>query len=415
MFRKLKWRFVVLIMSMLILVFVGIFGAIYGLTANSMNKQSQFTLEKIMRAPPRPVPDSRDAFGSLIVETDSQGKILLLMSYLEVDEQAVAAAVEKILSKATTSSEAGTEAAAGTVAEANQDFGRVKIGETSYDYLVSEMPAGYKMVLLDRTPVHASLNDLLIVFIWVGVGSLLVLFGVSVFFASRAVKPIQAAFEKQQQFLADASHELRTPLTVIQTQLALLGTLGDPQEVRWIEGIKTETTNMAGLVTDMLDLAKLDHVAEPVRVEASLRALLEKCLLSYEAIFFERGIELSVSSDEEVKARMDPEGIRRVLVILLDNALKYTPSGGHVEIRLSREKHKAWLRVRNSGEGIPVDRLEAIFDRFVRLDASRTKATGGYGLGLAIARGISEQHGGRLTAASQPGEWTEMTLVLPGV
>jgi len=74
MFRKLKWRFVVLIMSMLILVFVGIFGAIYGLTANSMNKQSQFTLEKIMRAPPRPVPDSRDAFGSLIVETDSQGE-----------------------------------------------------------------------------------------------------------------------------------------------------------------------------------------------------------------------------------------------------------------------------------------------------------------------------------------------------
>jgi signal transduction histidine kinase len=415
MFRKLKWRFVVLIMSMLILVFVGIFGAIYGLTANSMNKQSQFTLEKIMRAPPRPVPDSRDAFGSLIVETDSQGKILLLMSYLEVDEQAVAAAVEKILSKATAGSEAGTEAAAGTVAEANQDFGRVKIGETSYDYLVSEMPAGYKMVLLDRTPVHASLNDLLMVFIWVGVGSLLVLFGVSVFFASRAVKPIQAAFEKQQQFLADASHELRTPLTVIQTQLALLGTLGDPQEARWIEGIKTETTNMAGLVTDMLDLAKLDHVAEPVRVEASLKALLEKCLLSYEAIFFERGIELSVSSDEEVMARMDPEGIRRVLVILLDNALKYTPSGGHVEIRLSREKHKAWLRVRNTGEGIPEDRLEAIFDRFVRLDASRTKATGGYGLGLAIARGISEQHGGRLTAASQPGEWTEMTLVLPGV
>jgi signal transduction histidine kinase len=415
MFRKLKWRFVVLIMSMLILVFVGIFGAIYGLTANSMNKQSQFTLEKIMRAPPRPVPDSRDAFGSLIVETDYQGKILLLMSYLEVDEQAVAAAVEKILSKATAGSEAGTEAAAGTVAEANQDFGRVKIGETSYDYLVSEMPAGYKMVLLDRTPVHASLNDLLMVFIWVGVGSLLVLFGVSVFFASRAVKPIQAAFEKQQQFLADASHELRTPLTVIQTQLALLGTLGDPQEARWIEGIKTETTNMAGLVTDMLDLAKLDHVAEPVRVEASLKALLEKCLLSYEAIFFERGIELSVSSDEEVMARMDPEGIRRVLVILLDNALKYTPSGGHVEIRLSREKHKAWLRVRNTGEGIPEDRLEAIFDRFVRLDASRTKATGGYGLGLAIARGIAEQHGGRLTASSHPGEWTEMTLVLPGV
>lgn len=413
MFRKLKWRFVVLIMSMLILVFVGIFGAIYGLTANSMNRQSQFALEKIMRAPPRPVPDSREAFGSLIVETDFQGEILLLMSYLEVDEQAVEAAVAKIVSKASAGTESGTGTGSG--GESNQEFGRVKIGETSYDYLVSEMPAGYKMVLLDRTPVHASLNDLLMVFIWVGVGSLLVLFGVSVFFANRAVKPIQTAFEKQRQFLADASHELRTPLTVIQTQLALLGSLGNPQEAKWIEGIKTETSNMAGLVTDMLDLAKLDHVAEPVRVEASLKALLEKCLLSYEAIFFEHGIELSVSSEEEVMARIDPEGIRRVLVILLDNALKYTPSGGRVEIRLNREKHRTWLRIRNTGEGIPEDRLEAIFDRFVRLDASRTKATGGYGLGLAIARGIAEQHGGRLSAASRPGEWTEMTLVLPGV
>jgi two-component system, OmpR family, sensor histidine kinase CiaH len=238
MFRRLKWRFVVLIMSMLILVFVGIFGAIYGLMSSSMNRQSQFTLEKIMRAPPRPVPDSRDAFGSLIVETDSQGEILLLVSYLEVDEQAVEAAVEKILSKATAGSEAGTGtgAVSGAVAEADQVFGRVKIGATSYDYLVSEIPAGYKMVLLDRTPVHASLNDLLMVFIWVGVGSLLVLFGVSVFFASRAVRPIQAAFEKQQQFLADASHELRTPLTIIQTQLALLGSRSDPQEAKWIEG-----------------------------------------------------------------------------------------------------------------------------------------------------------------------------------
>jgi len=413
MFRELKWRFVVLIMSMLILVFVGIFGAIYGLTANSMNKQSRFTLEKIMRAPPRPVPDSRDAFGSLIVETDSQGEILMLMSYLEVDEQAVAMAVSKILSKAPDGSEGESEAGVGS--ETNREFGRVKIGDTSYDYLVGKLPAGYKMVLLDRTPVHASLNDLLMVFIWVGVGSLLVLFGVSVFFANRAVRPIQTAFEKQQQFLADASHELRTPLTVIQTQLALLGSLDDPQEAKWIEGIKTETTNMAGLVTDMLDLAKLDHAAEPVLVEASLKALLEKCLLSYEAIFFERGIELSVFSEEEVMARMDPEGIRRVLVILLDNALKYTSLGGIVEIRLSSEKHKAWLRIRNTGEGIPEDRLEAIFDRFVRLDASRTKATGGYGLGLAIARGIAEQHGGRLSAASRPGEWTELTLVLPGV
>ena len=99
MFRKLKWRFVLLIMSMLVLVFVGIFGAIYGLTANSMNRQSQFALEKIMRAPPKVLPDSRETFGSLIVETDPNGTITFVLSHLEVDELSLEAAVDKILNK----------------------------------------------------------------------------------------------------------------------------------------------------------------------------------------------------------------------------------------------------------------------------------------------------------------------------
>jgi signal transduction histidine kinase len=441
MFRKLKWRFVLLIMSMLVLVFAGIFGAIYGLTANSMNRQSQFALEKIMRAPPRTVPDSRETFGSLIVETDQNGTIMSVLSHLEVDEPSLEAAVDKILKKegsmalssgADQALDQGLDKAPDKVTDkvpdklSNPDsgraFGRVKIGEKAYDYLVERTPAGYKLVLLDRTPLHDSLNALLMVFLWVGGASLLVLFGVSVYFASRAVRPIQEAFEKQRQFLADASHELRTPLTVIQTQLALLesqsdlprGT-GEGGATQWIHGIKQETTHMAALITDMLDLAKLEHVAVPVQSEVSLKALLEKVLLTYEAIFYEHGVELSVVLKEMGKVKGDPEGLRRILVILLDNAVKYTPEGGQVTVTLTREKHKAILQVRNTGEGIPADRLEAIFDRFVRLDASRTKSTGGYGLGLAIARAISEQHGGRLSAASTPGEWTEMTLVLPAL
>ena len=422
MFRKLKWRFVLLIMSMLVLVFVGIFGAIYGLTANSMNRQSQFALEKIMRAPPKVLPDSRETFGSLIVETDPNGTITFVLSHLEVDEPSLEAAVDKILNKdGSIALSPGADQALDNVSnpDSGRAFGRVKIGAVSYDYLLERTPVGYKIVLLDRTPLHESLSDLLMVFLWVGGASLLVLFGISVYFASRAVRPIQEAFEKQRQFLADASHELRTPLTVIQTQLALLESTNDAHvtgeggATQWIHGIKQETARMAALITDMLDLAKLEHVAVPVQFEVSLKALLEKVLLTYEAIFFEHGIELSAVMAEEGRVKGDPEGLRRVLVILFDNAVKYTPEGGKVKVTLTREKHKAILRVRNTGEGIPEDRLEAIFDRFVRLDASRTKGTGGYGLGLAIARAISEQHGGHLSADSTPGEWTEMTLVLP--
>jgi signal transduction histidine kinase len=394
MFKKLKWRFVVLIMSMLCLVFVGIFGSIYFLTANNLEMQTRFTLEKIMTAPPKPFPDSRDAFGSVIMETDDKGQMVKLFSYTEVDES-------------------NFESAAVQLFQGTLDRGKIKIGYTSYAYLKHSVPSGMRVVLVDRSSAADSLKGLLMIFLWVGGVSLLVLFGISLFFASRAVKPIQSAFEKQQQFVADASHELRTPLTVIRTQLALLGDHADPQEQKWLRGIRTETEQMTSLITDMLDLAKLDHGISAVRLETSLNDLMENCLLSYEAVFFEKSVDVAVEATSEVRVFADPAGVRRILVILLDNAVKYTPPGGQVDLRLGSERQRAVLSVRNTGEGVPEDQLEAIFDRFVRLDASRTKATGGYGLGLAIARAIAEQNGGSLKADSIPGEWTQMTLALP--
>jgi signal transduction histidine kinase len=117
---------------------------------------------------------------------------------------------------------------------------------------------------------------------------------------------------------------------------------------------------------------------------------------------------------QDVQVVCDPDALRRLLVILLDNAVKYTDQGGKVEVRLGTERHKKMvLSVRNTGEGIPEDRLDAIFDRFVRLEDSRAKESGGYGLGLAIARSIAGQQGGYLKATSLMGEWTQMTLTLP--
>jgi signal transduction histidine kinase len=164
----------------------------------------------------------------------------------------------------------------------------------------------------------------------------------------------------------------------------------------------------------MLDLAKLDHGVESVKVHTSIKKLVETCLLSYDAIFFEHGIEIETEMPQDVQVVCDPDALRRLLVILLDNAVKYTDQGGKVEVRLGTERHKKMvLSVRNTGEGIPEDRLDAIFDRFVRLEDSRAKESGGYGLGLAIARSIAGQQGGYLKATSLMGEWTQMTLTLP--
>lgn len=395
MFKKLKIRFITQSMIMLTVVFIGIFGAIYFLIANETEHQMQFTMDQMMFSPPRPMPENKEAISSLMIDTDSKGMVQASFSYVSFEKDLI----QEVASK---------------VHAMTQSSGKITVNDNSYAFVKKNIPTGTRIVILDRAPILKNLSNLLMAFFWVGGGSLLILFAFSVYFANKSVRPIQEAFEKQQQFVADASHELRTPLTIIKTYLALLSEKSDESERQWLSGIEREADNMSILVTDMLNLAKLDYCDERLNVEISISKLLETSLLSYEAVFFEHDITLKSDLTQGIMLSCDPEALRRLIVILLDNAVKYTPPYGIVSIGLKIEQYKKLvLEIRNTGIGIPEDCLESIFDRFVRLDDSRTKDTGGYGLGLAIARSIAEKHGGQLTATSVYGAWTQMTLVLP--
>ncbi|MDD2587116.1 MAG: HAMP domain-containing sensor histidine kinase [Syntrophomonadaceae bacterium] len=398
MFDKLKRKVVIINMSLLTIVFVTIFSVIYMLTAIAGDRQTEFALNNIMYAPPRPFPDNPVVATSMVAELDKQGRIVNTFSFMNINEEVINKAVSQAVKKEAFS-------------------GKIKTGDTYYAFLKHNTPNGTKLVFVDRTPQHRTLMNLLLIFVIVGGISLVLLFLISIYFANKSIQPIKEVFEKQKQFTADASHELKTPLTVIKTNLALITANSEEtvkSQAKWIEYIWSQTDRMSNLVDDMLALAKLDYMeTKPVFSRFDLSQTLTSTMLSFEAILFENHITLDTRIQPDVLLHGDKDSIKKVISILIDNAIKNTSANGRISVELTGDKNKIKISVTNTGPGIPAKHLEKIFERFYRMDTSRGRENGGYGLGLAIAKSIVEQHQGRIYATSNPGVDTSFTVELP--
>lgn len=265
-----------------------------------------------------------------------------------------------------------------------------------------------------------SLLSLLRTALLVGVVALGGFFLISLLLSGLALKPVAEAWEQQRRFVADASHELKTPLTVILTNTGiLLSHQGDTieQQQKWVEYIRDEAQRMRGLVEDLLFLAKSDAGKErtPDLVPADLSELTWSALLPFEPVAFEQGVSLESDIAENLSISGRGEQLRRLVAILLDNAVKYAGEGGRVTVALSpAEKGGACLTVTNTGPAIPAGHLPHLFERFYRSDNSRARTSGGYGLGLSIAKSIVDGHRGSISVSSSETEGTTFTVKLPG-
>jgi signal transduction histidine kinase len=223
----------------------------------------------------------------------------------------------------------------------------------------------------------------------------------------------EEALSRQRRFAADASHELRTPLTSISGHARMLDEWaleGDGETARRsVAAIRREAGKMRGLVESLLTLTRADEDA-PIEVgRHDLAAVAEEAAATAAA-----GGRVSVEfvpGEHEVMATFDRERVLQVASILLDNALKYTPEGGSIKVRVKEEGDSVALEVSDTGAGIPEDQLPLVFERFYRADAARTAE--GAGLGLSIARQIAEAHAGTIRARSKLGEGSTFTLLLP--
>jgi two-component system, OmpR family, sensor kinase len=225
----------------------------------------------------------------------------------------------------------------------------------------------------------------------------------------------EEALERQRRFAADASHELRTPLTAISGHARMLDEWAleeDPERAkRSVAAIRRESGRMRNLVESLLALTRGDEGPGLHVGRHDLAAVAEEAVgTARSAAEGKISIEY-IPPEREIEATFDRSRILQVASILLDNAVRYTPEGGSVAVKLREEDGNAALEVADTGVGIPEDRLPLVFERFYRADPSR--ADGGAGLGLSIARQISASHGGEIRAKSTPGRGSTFTLLLP--
>ena len=252
---------------------------------------------------------------------------------------------------------------------------------------------------------------------------------VTIYFSRWAMRPLETAWTKQKQFISDASHELKTPLSVIISSAQMLKYDLGPEN-KWLANIENQSDLMNELIKDLLELAKLDETQDTlVMEEFDLSSLVENASLEFEATAFETHREYTQSIEPDIVYKGNESMIRHLVTILIDNALKHSEEGGRVSVSLEKIRSitdsipnadkipgmrpgKIILQVFNTGGGIKKEDRERIFERFYRSDESRSRKTGGYGLGLSIAKTIVDAHNGQISADGETGEWVAFTVVL---
>jgi signal transduction histidine kinase len=225
---------------------------------------------------------------------------------------------------------------------------------------------------------------------------------------------LDTSFTAQRQFVADASHELRNPLAVIQTNAEVaLQEEGVPAEVRTrLEAVRRATDRMRRLVDDLLALARLE-LASGQRSEVDLATLVGEVGDELDPLARARGLALEAHAEPGLRVVADRDAVKRALANLLDNAFRHSPAGAPVRIAAERRNGWAVLSVADDGPGLSPVEQELVFERFWRSDSSRSRESGGAGLGLAIVRRIAESHGGEVGVTSSPGAGSTFEIRLP--
>ncbi len=226
-------------------------------------------------------------------------------------------------------------------------------------------------------------------------GSMLIILAVIVVVSRRAVRPIAQSYEKQKQFITDANHELKTPLTLILTNIDIVETeLGHSE---WLDDMRTEGQRMSELVSQLTALSRLDEDNAPLSMsEFSFAEVCEDAVSEFAALAESKGLTLNADIQPDLRFQGDEGAIRRLVTILLDNAVKYCDPMGEITLVLEGQRQKT-LRVENSCTGVDNMQLSRLFDRFYREDKARTSSNS-FGIGLSLAKSIAVKHRGESKA-----------------
>lgn len=279
-----------------------------------------------------------------------------------------------------------------------------------YRYVKAAQEDGWLIVFLDCAKSLSTFRSFLLTSCAISLAGILAVLMLVVLLSGRIMKPVAQSYEKQKQFITNAGHELKTPLTIIDADAEIL--LMELGENPWLEDIQLQTKRLAALTGDLITLSRMEESERLQMIDFPFSDMVLEMVGSFQGLAKSQGKEVVSRIQPMLTLRADEKALRQLLSILLDNALKYSPAGSAIAITLDRQGHSLRLTVENTAPAIPREELPLLFDRFYRGEPSRNSQTGGYGIGLSIAKAIVAAHKGRIFAAQQ-GQTLKMTVTLP--
>ncbi len=387
MIKKAQVKFICIIMSILLGFFLVIWAITNIVFNNINNKNIDHTLNEIVRFIPFVNQNTtiNDSFIVKVYGVDAWEVVLVDSAVFP--EETLTSTVNEIISRLNSSGRIGNV------------FYKTDIIK-SVNYIVG-IEASEAMTSLGVSKLRITLIFLAI---YLTLCLIVYLFSFSVF------EPIKESFEKQKQFVSNASHELKTPLTIISANADVLK---QDQPSQWVNNIKDQTERLESIITDMLEMTKLDeNKIKPTKQHFNLSEEIIKSTLPFDALAFEKGKTLDIDIPMDVTYYGDPDGTKKIMSILLDNAVKYASKDGLIRVNLNKKNGKLILSVYNTGSSVPANQANKIFERFYRFDNSRSRETGGSGLGLSIAKSIADANKWKISAISSPNEYMIINIVL---
>ncbi|MBO5271071.1 MAG: HAMP domain-containing histidine kinase [Clostridia bacterium] len=273
--------------------------------------------------------------------------------------------------------------------------------------------AGVRLTFLDCGRQLDAFRNFFFTSITMAFVGLIIVFFVIFFCAGRILRPIAESYEKQKRFITDAGHEIKTPLTVIRANTDLLEMeIGENES---LTEIRTQSARLTDLTNDLVLLSRMEESAQTMpMIEFPLSEIVEDTLSGFRAIAEIEGKTIETDIEPMCSMSGNARAIERLLILLTDNALKYSPNGTTVHVALKQSTHLVSLSIGNQTcEPIDPSTLEHVFDRFYRADPSRNSDTGGHGIGLSVAKAIVDAHGGKIRATAPSPETFLITASFP--
>lgn len=284
--------------------------------------------------------------------------------------------------------------------------------EDIYKYRIVENDSGYMIIFIDCRDKLQTTEEIFAISCAVAFSVIALMFLLVSILSKKAMKPFIENAEKQKLFITDAGHEIKTPLAIISANADVLEITTGQNE--WINSIRNQTTRLDQLVKNLLMLSKMEE--EQIKLsfqDFDLSAAAMRIAESFSALAQARNKRLSIYIQPDVYLNGDIGSIEQLVSTLLDNAIKYSDDEGSIKISLTTGKKGKKLEVYNTTGEIPVQNLDKLFDRFYRMDSSRSRESGGYGIGLSIAKSIVEAHNGKISVKSEDQHSICFTVRLP--